>query len=94
MNKDWWQKSAKGIPHIVSELPGPKSKSMSGRASRYVRGLSSQVQLFPVCFEKGQGITLTDVDGNTFELRVGVSNNQGKNTILEDDGPFYDSMVE
>jgi 4-aminobutyrate aminotransferase/4-aminobutyrate aminotransferase/(S)-3-amino-2-methylpropionate transaminase len=31
-----------------------------------MRGLSGQVKLFPVCFEKGHGITLTDVDGNKY----------------------------
>ena len=66
MNKDWWKESAQGIPHIVTELPGPKSNSLSEKGARYIRGLSSQVQLFPVCFDKGFGVTLTDVDGNTF----------------------------
>ena len=31
-----------------------------------MKGYSSQVRLFPVCFEKGHGVTLTDVDGNTY----------------------------
>jgi 4-aminobutyrate aminotransferase/4-aminobutyrate aminotransferase/(S)-3-amino-2-methylpropionate transaminase len=31
-----------------------------------MKGLSSQVKLFPVCFEEGSGITLTDVDGNKY----------------------------
>jgi 4-aminobutyrate aminotransferase/4-aminobutyrate aminotransferase/(S)-3-amino-2-methylpropionate transaminase len=31
-----------------------------------MKGLSSQVKLFPVCFEEGNGITLTDVDGNKY----------------------------
>jgi 4-aminobutyrate aminotransferase/4-aminobutyrate aminotransferase/(S)-3-amino-2-methylpropionate transaminase len=31
-----------------------------------MRGLSSQVTLFPVCFAEGRGITLTDVDGNRY----------------------------
>jgi 4-aminobutyrate aminotransferase-like enzyme len=31
-----------------------------------MKGYSSQVRLFPVAFEKGHGVTLTDVDGNTY----------------------------
>lgn len=67
MAKDWWKKSAEGIPHLVtSEIPGPKSKELHEKTSRYYRGLSGQVKLFPVSFEEGHGITLTDVDGNKY----------------------------
>jgi len=31
-----------------------------------MKGLSSQVKLHPVCFKEGFGVTLTDVDGNTY----------------------------
>lgn len=45
---------------------------------------------------KGSGrvyhIEFTDSAGNTFTFQVGVPNNQGKNTLLIDDGPLYDSM--
>ena len=55
------------LPKIVTdELPGPKSKEMHERASGIMKGYSSQVKLFPVCFEKGEGVTLTDVDGNVY----------------------------
>lgn len=64
--KDWWKENAKGIPHLTTELPGPKSKAMHANAAKYMKGLSSQVKLFPVCFEEGFGITLTDVDGNKY----------------------------
>ncbi|HEY5408380.1 MAG TPA: aspartate aminotransferase family protein [Ginsengibacter sp.] len=66
MSKDWWRESALNAPDIKTELPGPKSKEMHARTSKYMRGLSSQVKLFPVCFEEGFGITLTDVDGNRY----------------------------
>jgi len=66
MAKDWWKASARDIPRIVVEPPGPKSKTMHASACRYFHGLSSQVKLFPVCFEEGHGITLTDVDGNKY----------------------------
>jgi 4-aminobutyrate aminotransferase-like enzyme len=66
MTKDWWKASARDVPRIVVEPPGPKSKTMHASACRYFHGLSSQVKLFPVCFEQGHGITLTDVDGNKY----------------------------
>jgi len=66
MAKDWWKQSARDIPRIVVEPPGPKSKTLHASACRYFHGLSSQVKLFPVCFEEGHGITLTDVDGNRY----------------------------
>lgn len=66
MAKDWWKESAKGIPHLVTETPGPKSKALHAKAARYMKGLSEQVLLFPVCFEEGHGIMLKDVDGNRY----------------------------
>jgi len=66
MGKDWWKENAEGIPHLVTDLPGPKSKAMHERTSKYMHGLSGQVKLFPVCFDEGYGITLTDVDGNKY----------------------------
>jgi 4-aminobutyrate aminotransferase-like enzyme len=66
MGKDWWKASAEGIPHLVTETPGPKSRAMHERTTKYMHGLSGQVKLFPVCFDEGYGITLTDVDGNKY----------------------------
>ncbi len=66
MSIDWWKKSAENIPSIIVEPPGPESQRMYQSTLRYMRGLSSQVQLFPVCFKEGHGITLTDVDGNRY----------------------------
>jgi 4-aminobutyrate aminotransferase/4-aminobutyrate aminotransferase/(S)-3-amino-2-methylpropionate transaminase len=66
MSKDWWREKSQGVPHIITPLPGPKSVEMHNHASKYIRGLSAQVKLFPVSFEEGYGITLTDVDGNRY----------------------------
>lgn len=66
MNKDWWKNNAEGIPVIKTPPPGPESVRMHRSAERFMKGLSSQVKLFPVCFEEGYGITLTDVDGNKY----------------------------
>jgi len=55
------------MPHLVtSTIPGPKSQALHGRAAKYYRGLSGQVKLFPVAFEKGEGCMLEDVDGNQY----------------------------
>jgi 4-aminobutyrate aminotransferase-like enzyme len=51
---------------VTKEIPGPKSQELHARACVYLRGLSSQVRLFPVVFEKGFGCTLQDVDGNRY----------------------------
>jgi 4-aminobutyrate aminotransferase/4-aminobutyrate aminotransferase/(S)-3-amino-2-methylpropionate transaminase len=66
MSKDWWKQNAEGIPSIITALPGPKSVEMHANTCKYMRGLSGQVKLFPVCFDEGFGITLTDVDGNKY----------------------------
>ena len=55
------------VPSIRTDtLPGPASQALHARATNHIRGLSSQVRLFPVAFERGQGCMLTDADGNTY----------------------------
>ncbi|MBN1863439.1 MAG: aspartate aminotransferase family protein [Victivallales bacterium] len=54
------------VPHVKTALPGPKSNELHARCTRYFKGLSSQVKLFPVAFEKGFGCELVDVDGNRY----------------------------
>lgn len=53
-------------PKIVATPPGPKSREIHERCTRYFKGLSEQVKLFPVVFESGKGCTLTDIDGNKY----------------------------
>lgn len=63
----WATVNSDGLPHLVTaEVPGPRSRELHARASRLMKGYSGQVRLFPVVFEKGHGVTLTDVDGNTY----------------------------
>ena len=62
----WWRRGLGELPRIVVPPPGPKSQELHSRAAEIMKGYSSQVKLFPVCFEKGHGVTLTDVDGNTY----------------------------
>ncbi len=63
---NWAQVDVSSLPDLKCTPPGPRSRELHGRASRIMKGYSSQVRLFPVAFERGHGVTLTDVDGNTY----------------------------
>lgn len=72
-DKNWAYVDINTIPEIKVPPPGPKSRSIETRASRYLQGYSSQVRLFQVAFESGSGYTLKDVDGNTYiDLSSGI----------------------
>lgn len=63
----WAKVDLAKVPHLATtEIPGPKSREQHARATKIMKGLSGQVKLFPVVFEKGHGCTLTDVDGNVY----------------------------
>jgi 4-aminobutyrate aminotransferase-like enzyme len=62
----WAHVDAASVPNIAVTPPGPLSRELHARASEYMKGYSSQVRLFPVVFKSGYGVTLTDVDGNTY----------------------------
>src|ERR1017187_8950080 len=63
---DWAAVDLNRYPHVVTEVPGPRSQQLHQRAAHFMKGYSSQVTLCPVVFESGHGCTLTDVDGNTY----------------------------
>jgi hypothetical protein len=47
----WAKVDLTKVPHrATSEIPGPKSREMHGRAVKIMKGLSGQVKLFPVVF--------------------------------------------
>jgi 4-aminobutyrate aminotransferase-like enzyme len=54
------------VPDVRVEPPGPRSRELHDRCARHFKGLSTQVKLFPVAFESGQGCVLTDADGNRY----------------------------
>jgi 4-aminobutyrate aminotransferase-like enzyme len=62
----WAKVDLHNVPHIKVPPPGPISEEVHCRSARYMKGYSSQVRLFPVSFESGHGVTLTDVDGNVY----------------------------
>src|SRR5262249_18301545 len=63
---EWGRVDLSRIPHLPVPCPGPRSKEQHARCTRYFKGLSSQVKLFPVAFESGSGCVLRDVDGNEY----------------------------
>jgi len=63
---EWARVDLHAVPNIQVPPPGPASQQVHARAARYMKGYSSQVRLFPVAFESGHGVTLTDVDGNVY----------------------------
>ncbi len=65
-DKNWARIDVGSIPDIRVTPPGPMSGELHIRAEKYMKGYSSQVKLFPVAFESGSGVTLTDVDGNRY----------------------------
>ena len=66
IEQNWSHVDLEQIPNIQVLPPGPKSQALHVRCTKYFKGLSSQVKLFPVAFEKGSGCVLTDVDGNEY----------------------------
>ena len=69
---------SENVPNIVVPPPGPKSRSWHERASKHMRGYSSQVKQFPVVWESGKGSTMTDVDGNTYiDFSAGIYHQLG-----------------
>lgn len=62
----WAYVDPNSIPKLNTEIPGPISNEYNARGMKYMIGYSSQVTLCPVVFDKGYGVTLTDVDGNIY----------------------------
>jgi len=63
---NWAHVDLTKVPNIVVTPPGPESNAWHKRCTRYFKGLSGQVKLFPVVFESGHGCVLRDVDGNEY----------------------------
>ncbi|OHB55962.1 MAG: hypothetical protein A2Y07_06135 [Planctomycetes bacterium GWF2_50_10] len=62
----WAHLDLNSVPDIKVVPPGPKSNSLHARCTKYFKGLSEQVKLFPVVFDHGKGCELVDVDGNRY----------------------------
>lgn len=64
--REWAKTDLDRYPNMVTPPPGPKSNDWHQRCTKYFKGLSGQVKLFPVTFESGEGCVLRDVDGNEY----------------------------
>lgn len=62
----WANVDLNEVPDIIIAPPGPKSQALHERCTKYFKGLSGQVKMFPVAFESGHGCVLTDADGNKY----------------------------
>jgi len=63
---NWAKTDLARYPEIIVPAPGPISNDYHQRCTKYFKGLSGQVKLFPVAFESGNACTLMDVDGNKY----------------------------
>jgi len=66
LSREWATVDLSRVPHLPVPPPGPLSKRYHERCTQFFKGLSTQVKLFPVAFERGQGCVLEDVDGNEY----------------------------
>jgi 4-aminobutyrate aminotransferase len=59
-------------PIIKTALPGPKAKKVLRQDSKY--SSPSYTRPYPIVIEKGRGVWITDVDGNTFlDFSAGIA---------------------
>ena len=66
--------SFKEAPKIVTEIPGPKYKSIIEQDMVFDSNYVSYPRVLPIVLEEGKGTTVKDVDGNTYiDLFAGIS---------------------
>ncbi len=62
------------VPHLATELPGPKARAIIDRDRRVVS--PSYTRDYPLVIARGEGATVEDVDGNLFlDLTAGIAVN-------------------
>ncbi len=60
------------LPHLVTELPGPRARAVIERDRRVVS--PSYTRCYPLVCEKGEGAVIEDVDGNRFlDFNAGIA---------------------
>jgi 4-aminobutyrate aminotransferase-like enzyme len=64
---EWANSFAHLAPDITGELPGPRSLKLFEGVQRFQYGSFFElVNLLPIGFERGEGVTLIDADGNRY----------------------------
>ena len=69
--------SFKEAPKIVTEIPGPKAKSIIEKDMKFDSNCVAYPRVLPMVLEEGKGATVKDVDGNVyidFFAGIGVLN--------------------
>ncbi|MGF1581590.1 MAG: acetyl ornithine aminotransferase family protein [Gemmataceae bacterium] len=67
-----WNFSTNSVPHIKTELPGPKAKDLLARDQQYTS--PSYTRVYPLVCERGSGAVIEDVDGNLFlDFTAGIA---------------------
>jgi 4-aminobutyrate aminotransferase len=51
-------------PNFVTEIPGPRARKILAQDEQYIS--PSYTRSYPLVIEKGEGVVVTDVDGNRF----------------------------
>ena len=60
------------LPHLVTELPGPRARAVIARDERVVS--PSYTRSYPLVCRKGEGAMVEDVDGNRFlDFNAGIA---------------------
>jgi 4-aminobutyrate aminotransferase len=67
-----WLFDGQAVPHLQTDLPGPRATEMLDRDSRYVS--PSYTRVYPLVVERGSGAVIQDVDGNLFlDFTAGIA---------------------
>jgi 4-aminobutyrate aminotransferase len=56
--------SAEKVPHLITELPGPRARAMVERSDGVVT--PSLPRAYPLAVRRGEGVMVEDLDGNRF----------------------------
>lgn len=64
--KDWCKVDIDNIPEIKVKPPGPKSMVMWNRITKSMQGFSAPAKSIQICYDHTNGMTVTDIDGNTY----------------------------
>ncbi len=60
------------LPHLISELPGPKAKEIIARDQAVLS--PSYTRCYPLVIKRGEGAVVEDVDGNRFlDFNAGIA---------------------
>jgi 4-aminobutyrate aminotransferase len=67
-----WRFDNRTVPHIGTDLPGPRAQELLERDQRYTS--PSYTRIYPLVVERGSGAVIEDVDGNLFlDFTAGIA---------------------